>query len=254
MRLCENRQGTHRTDSHDGPGPVCPARARRGAARPPTAASLMRTAAGDDAASPGRRRGDRAHRRRTARAHRRPHDPAQRHPRQARHHRHRRPDGADPEGPDRVVLPGAAGPAPADRRRAARGRDAGLRRRRQHPPGRRPGRGDGRHRASARARCPGSAPSSTRDVAAWRTRPLDEHAFPYVFLDATYCKARINQPGRVPGRRHRHRRLRRRPPGGAGLRRRGQRDPGVLDGVPARRCATAAWAGCSWSSATATAA
>jgi putative transposase len=31
------------------------------------------------------------------------------------------------------------------------------------------------------------------DVAAWRTRPLDEIAFPYVFLDATYCKARINK-------------------------------------------------------------
>ena len=31
------------------------------------------------------------------------------------------------------------------------------------------------------------------DVAAWRTRPLSEHEFPYVFLDATYCKARINQ-------------------------------------------------------------
>jgi transposase-like protein len=27
----------------------------------------------------------------------------------------------------------------------------------------------------------------------WRSRPLDEVAFPYVFLDATYCKARINQ-------------------------------------------------------------
>lgn len=33
------------------------------------------------------------------------------------------------------------------------------------------------------------------DVAAWATRPLDHVAFPYVFLDATYCKARIN--GRV---------------------------------------------------------
>ncbi len=31
------------------------------------------------------------------------------------------------------------------------------------------------------------------DVAAWRSRPLDEQPFPYVFLDATYCKARINQ-------------------------------------------------------------
>jgi putative transposase len=30
------------------------------------------------------------------------------------------------------------------------------------------------------------------DVAAWRARPLGEQAFPYVFLDATYCKVRIN--------------------------------------------------------------
>jgi len=31
------------------------------------------------------------------------------------------------------------------------------------------------------------------DVAAFRTRPLDEIAFPYVFCDATYCKVRINK-------------------------------------------------------------
>ena len=31
------------------------------------------------------------------------------------------------------------------------------------------------------------------EVAAWRARPLDEQAFPYVYLDATYCKVRINQ-------------------------------------------------------------
>jgi putative transposase len=30
------------------------------------------------------------------------------------------------------------------------------------------------------------------EVATWRSRPLDEIAFPYVFLDATYCKARVN--------------------------------------------------------------
>jgi putative transposase len=30
------------------------------------------------------------------------------------------------------------------------------------------------------------------DVAAWRTRTLDHIAFPYVFLDATYCKVRLN--------------------------------------------------------------
>ncbi len=31
------------------------------------------------------------------------------------------------------------------------------------------------------------------DVAAWRSRPLDEIAIPYVFLDATYCKTRVNK-------------------------------------------------------------
>ena len=31
------------------------------------------------------------------------------------------------------------------------------------------------------------------EVAAWRARPLDEQPFPYVFLDATYCKVRVNQ-------------------------------------------------------------
>ena len=34
-----------------------------------------------------------------------------------------------------------------------------------------------------------------RDVAAWRSRPLTEQAFPYVFCDATYCKVRLG--GRV---------------------------------------------------------
>jgi putative transposase len=31
------------------------------------------------------------------------------------------------------------------------------------------------------------------EVTAWRTRPLDEATYPYVFLDATYCKVRINK-------------------------------------------------------------
>jgi putative transposase len=31
------------------------------------------------------------------------------------------------------------------------------------------------------------------EVAAFRDRPLGEVAFPYVFLDATYCKARVNR-------------------------------------------------------------
>jgi len=33
------------------------------------------------------------------------------------------------------------------------------------------------------------------DVAIWRTRTLDHIAFPYLFLDATYCKVRLG--GRV---------------------------------------------------------
>ncbi len=36
------------------------------------------------------------------------------------------------------------------------------------------------------------------DVESWRTRPLVEIAFPYVFLDATYCKTRVG--GRVVSR------------------------------------------------------
>jgi putative transposase len=36
------------------------------------------------------------------------------------------------------------------------------------------------------------------EVAAWRARPLAQQAFPYVFLDATYCKARVG--GRVVSR------------------------------------------------------
>ena len=48
------------------------------------------------------------------------------------------------------------------------------------------------------------------DVALWRTRSLDHLAFPYVFLDATYCKVRIQQRV-VSGGRHRHRRQRGRP-------------------------------------------
>ena len=72
------------------------------------------------------------------------------------------------------------------------------------------------------------------EVGAFRDRSLAEVAYPYVFLDATYCKARVNR--RVvsqavviatgvtaDGRRE-----------VLGLRRRRQRGRGVLDRVPAR--------------------
>jgi putative transposase len=56
------------------------------------------------------------------------------------------------------------------------------------------------------------------EVALWRTRPLDHIAFPYLLLDATYCKVRL--AGRVvfSGRRDRDRRKCRREKGSAGLR------------------------------------
>ena len=40
-------------------------------------------------------------------------------------------------------------------------------------------------------RCPGHAPTSEEQVAAFADRDLSEQAFPYVFLDARQCKARI---------------------------------------------------------------
>ena len=39
------------------------------------------------------------------------------------------------------------------------------------------------------------------DVQAWRTRPLGEQRFPYVFLDATYCHSRVGGDGRGKGGR-----------------------------------------------------
>jgi putative transposase len=40
--------------------------------------------------------------------------------------------------------------------------------------------------------------ASLEDVRAFRQRPLDHLAFPYVFLDATYCKARLPGPDGTP--------------------------------------------------------
>jgi putative transposase len=71
------------------------------------------------------------------------------------------------------------------------------------------------------------------EVAAFRDRSLAEQAFPYVFLDATYCKARVNRrvvsqavviATGVAADGHR---------GGARLRRRRQRGRRLLDRVPA---------------------
>ena len=71
------------------------------------------------------------------------------------------------------------------------------------------------------------------EVAAFRSRSLAHTAFPYVFVDATYLKARVD--GRVvsPGGGDRHRGDRRRRPRGARPGRRRQRGRRVLDRVPA---------------------
>ncbi len=71
------------------------------------------------------------------------------------------------------------------------------------------------------------------EVAAFRDRPLAEIAFHYVFLDATYCKARINRQRRVAGGGHRHRGRGRRAPRGPRLQRRRQRGRRVLDRLSA---------------------
>ena len=71
------------------------------------------------------------------------------------------------------------------------------------------------------------------EVAAFRSRSLAHTAFPYLFVDATYLKARVD--GRVvsPGGGHRYRGDRRWRPGGAGPGCRRQRGRCVLDRVPA---------------------
>ena len=50
------------------------------------------------------------------------------------------------------------------------------------------------------------------EVGAFRDQSLANRGFPHVFLDATYCKVRVEPPRRVPGGGDRHRRDCRRAP------------------------------------------
>ena len=70
-------------------------------------------------------------------------------------------------------------------------------------------------------------------LGAFRSRSLAHIEFPYVFLDATYLKGRVEPPGRLPGRGGGDRGVDGRPPRGAGLCRRRLRGRGLLDRVPA---------------------
>ena len=101
---------------------------------------------------------------------------------------------ADPEAADRVVLPVAAGAPAAGRPGAVRGGDGGLPARRLDPQGRRPGQGAGRRHRDLQVR--GVADlrrPRRRGRRVPRPRRWPSSAFPYVFLDATYCKARVNR-------------------------------------------------------------
>ena len=90
------------------------------------------------------------------------------------------------------------------------------------------------------------------EVGSFRDRSLAEQAFPYVFLDATYCKARVNR--RVVSQAvviatgvaaDGHREV-------PGLRRRRQRGRRLLDRGPALAESPRGWPAPSWSSPTPT--
>ena len=98
----------------------------------------------------------------------------------------------DPEVADWVVLPLAAGTAPAGRPGAVRGGDGGLPARGVDPQGRRPGDGLGHRLGDLEVGGVADLRDLDVEVGAFRDRTLAETAYPYVFLDATYCKARVN--------------------------------------------------------------
>ena len=99
---------------------------------------------------------------------------------------------ADPEAAGRVVLPQSVGAAPAGRSGPVRGGDGGLPAWRVDPQGRRPGQGARRGHRHLQER--GSRICADLDVEVGASgTALADTAFPYVFLDATYCKARVNR-------------------------------------------------------------
>ena len=145
-----------------------------------------------------RGRGRPADRRRAAMSAPRPHHPPQRHPLAVVVDQGRRCRAADPQAAGGLVLPGAAGA----RRRIDRALLAVVMEAyvhgTSHPQGRRPGQGPGRRRRHLQVR---GLPDLCR--AGWRggrvPLPLaGPTGFPYLFLDATYLKARVD--GRVVSR------------------------------------------------------
>ena len=131
-----------------------------------------------------------------SRAHREPHEPTQRDSPEVVVDEGRRCGAGDPEAAPRELLPVDSRAAPPDRPGPVRGGDGGLRAWRVDPQGRRPG----RRRSVAASGISKSEVSRIcaeldESLEAFRDRPLDHVEFPYVFLDATYVKARVG--GRI---------------------------------------------------------
>ena len=99
----------------------------------------------------------------------------------------------DPEVAVGVVLPVVAGTAAAGGSGVVCGGDGGLSARGVDPQGRRPGQGVGhRLRDLQVGGSRGSVPTWTSRSPRSATAPWPTTTYPYVFLDATYCKARVN--------------------------------------------------------------
>ena len=163
----------------------------------------------DDLPGADRGRADRGDRRRPARAHRRPDRAAQRAPAEdvstTAGDLELRSRSCGPGRSSRPCSSGAAGSTSRCSRWSWRPTCTARRRARSttwsRPSAPTPG--------SPSPRSRGSAPTSTPRSPRSPTGPWPSSAFPYVFLDATYCKARRRErqgSGRVPGRRGRHRR------------------------------------------------
>ena len=120
------------------------------------------------------------------------HQPAQRAPHPDAVDHGRRSGAADPEAAHRLVLPVAVGAPPPGGPGVVRGGDGGL-------PARRVTRkvddlvkALGADTGISKSEVSRICADLDQEVGAFRDRSLADQPFPYVFLDATYCKARVN--------------------------------------------------------------
>jgi hypothetical protein len=105
-------------------------------------------------------------------------------------HPGRRRPIADSETAQGLVLPLDPRTAPTDRPGTVRGGDGGLRTRSFHPQRGRPRSGSGNRFGYFQVRGARICAGRGEVAGAFRTRPLDHTAFPYIYLDATYLHVR----------------------------------------------------------------